>query len=92
MKNNRINCDSYDYNLKLWTQYEIDSNLVIYPCKFFYLNEINDDSIDHIDNSLRTNKIENILEKFNECLNENIWNSDECPSICIKNCGLKNGS
>lgn len=96
MSEKKINCGFYDYKHKSWNQYELDLNLNIYPCCFFYLNEmepeghgkkINDNTIKHIDNSAKTNKIENILQEFNKVLNEKIWKSDKCPSICKQICG-----
>ena len=92
MQNHQIKCGFYDYDNKSWNQYEIDLDLKIYPCCFFYLNDftvkdkIDDDTIKHIDNSLKTNNLENIIKEFNKCLNENVWNSGKCPDICMKNC------
>lgn len=95
----RIKCDFYDYESKSWNQYEIDLNMNIYPCCFYYLNEvtpkdkIKDKTIDHIDNSLKTNKLQNIINEFNKSFNEKVWNSKECPPLCIKKCEItENGS
>ena len=49
--------------------------------------KINDNTIKHIDNSAKTNKIENILQEFNKVLNEEIWEGDNCPTICKQICG-----
>ena len=92
-----INCDFYNYDLKQWKQYEIDLDMTIYPCCFFYLNKIgsdkrvkiNDNTINHIDNSLKTNKLENILKEFKKVLNEDVWNSDKCPPLCKVTCTWK---
>ena len=71
--------------------------LNIYPCCFFYLNKlgigldkiINETVLIHIDTSLKTNKLENILKQFKEVLNEDVWNSDNCPPLCKDNCTWK---
>tara|TARA_B000000532_G_scaffold145246_1_gene116697 strand:+ start:635 stop:919 length:285 start_codon:yes stop_codon:yes gene_type:complete len=92
MQRNRVKCGFYDYEHKKWNQYELDLNLKIYPCCFYYLNDIStkdkviDNTLDHIDNSLKTNNLEKIIKEFDKSLNENIWSSDECPKVCIKNC------
>jgi len=89
-----IKCDFYDYDLKQWRQYELDLEMNIYPCCFFYLDkrlELNhktasDTALDHIDNSLKTNKLETILKEFKKVLNENVWNSNKCPNLCKEKC------
>tara|TARA_B100000809_G_scaffold257211_1_gene298390 strand:+ start:2051 stop:2329 length:279 start_codon:yes stop_codon:yes gene_type:complete len=89
-----IKCDFYDYDLKQWQQYELDLEMNIYPCCFFYLDKrlelntekLDDTTIDHIDNSLKTNKLETILKEFKKVLNENVWNSNNCPSLCKEKC------
>tara|TARA_B100000953_G_scaffold208561_1_gene172108 strand:- start:430 stop:711 length:282 start_codon:yes stop_codon:yes gene_type:complete len=90
-----IKCDFYDYDYKQWRQYEIDLEMNIFPCCFFYLykyeNEnpkknIEDTTIDNINNSLKTNKLENILKEFKKVLNEDVWNSNKCPALCKETC------
>ena len=55
--------------------------------------QIKDKTIDHIDNSLKTNKLQNIINEFNKSFNEKVWNSKECPPLCIKKCEItENGS
>lgn len=91
MQDRQIKCGFYDYNTKAWNQYELDLDLNIYPCCFFHMDKIgidasNDNTLDHIDISLKTNKLENVLKEFNSVLNEEIWNSDKCPKTCMRNC------
>lgn len=95
-----VECKFFDYDLNKFKQYEFDINLNIYPCCYFYLNKfeadegkiepaISDTTIDHIDNSLKTNKLKNITDEFDKVLNPKIWNSIKCPKICIIKCGEK---
>jgi len=90
-----IKCDFYDYDYKQWRQYEIDLKMNIFPCCFFYLHKyenenlkknIEDTTIDNINNSLKTNKLENILKEFKKVLNEDVWNSNKCPALCKETC------
>ena len=66
-----IKCDFYDYDYKQWRQYE---------------KNIEDTTIDNINNSLKTNKLENILKEFKKVLNEDVWNSNKCPALCKETC------
>jgi hypothetical protein len=100
-----IKCDFYDYDYKQWRQYEIDLEMNIFPCCFFYLDKlrrpiiqkkgndipgtepyIEDTTLDNINNSLKTNKLENILKEFKKVLNEDVWNSNKCPALCKETC------
>ena len=98
-----IKCGFYDYDYKQWRQYEIDLEMNIFPCCFFYLDKLrrpilrekskrtmnafqSDTTIDHINNSLKTNKLENILKEFKQVLNEDVWNSNKCPALCKETC------
>ena len=93
MSKNEIKCDFYDYETKAWNQYELDLNLNVYPCCFFYLKYMRDnksaESIKHIDNSLKTNNLENILLEFNKIFNEDVWKSENCPNLCKATCSVK---
>ena len=84
---------------------EIDLEMNIFPCCFFYLDKlrrpiiqkkgndipgtepyIEDTTLDNINNSLKTNKLENILKEFKKVLNEDVWNSNKCPALCKETC------
>ena len=47
------------------------------------------ESIKHIDNSLKTNNLENILLEFNKIFNEDVWKSENCPNLCKATCSVK---
>ena len=87
-----IHCDFYDYNLKKWNQYEIDIESNFYPCCFFYLDKEREgklnDAINHIDISLKSNTMDNIIVEYDKIFNEKTWSGDKCPQLCLKSCRL----
>ena len=90
----QIKCDFYSYEFSNWEQYEVDLNLNIYPCCHYYTDFIEhgelNESLRHIDNNLKTNKIENIFKEYDKVLNEKTWkNKKTCPPLCMKICQIK---
>lgn len=95
----QIKCDFYDYKFKNWNQYEIDLELNVFPCCHYYTEFLNPNPkyedgfllnpIKNVNNNLKTNSLELILEEYNKVLNENIWESDSCPPLCMKICQKK---
>ena len=89
----QVECSFFDYENNKFNQYEFDIDLNMYPCCYIYIDKlnskINDPVIDHIDTSLKTNKLENIVKEFDKVLNTDVWSSKKCPKICIEYCGKK---
>ena len=88
-----VECKFFDYTLNKFKQYEFDIDLNVYPCCYFYINKLDpamtETTIDHIDNSLKTNELKKITDEFDKVLNPKIWNRTKCPKICIDKCGEK---
>ena len=90
----QIKFDFYIYEFSNWDQYEVDLNLNIYPCWHYYTDFIEhcelNEALRHIDNNLKTNKIENIFKEYDKVLNEKTWkNKKTCPPLCMKICQIK---
>ena len=91
----QIKCDFYNYEHSTWNQYEIDLDLNVYPCCHYYTDFMEhggvlNESLRHIDNSLKTNELENIFKEYDKILNEEKWKYKKtCHHHCMKICQKK---
>ena len=90
----KIKCDFYNYESGSWSQYEIDLDLNVFPCCHYYMDHTltkkPNKHISHIDNSLKTNSLNNIFKEYDKVLNEKLWkNKKTCPPLCMKICRKK---
>jgi hypothetical protein len=86
-----IKCKFYDYKFKKFNQIEIDLDMNVFPCCHYYMDYAENNFkknhyLSDIDISLKNKSMEEILNKFSNKFNDEIWEGKNCPEICKKTC------
>jgi hypothetical protein len=88
-----VKCDFFNHLENTWLQYEIDLELNVFPCCYYYTDYVKDGHKDplfeDIDINLKSNSFENIKKEYDKKLNLEIWSSKKCPKVCQKYCQKK---